>query len=119
MNRWTGLMVAVVASVLWFVLADRNPSSTYHFAPAIVAGAWVVVGSLPEAGLVPRVTIRLAVAGFVLAVAVTIGLEATDRLQGPVFWQEGDDAPVVVEHVVFALLGAVGGGWLAVRRSSR
>lgn len=119
MNRWTGLGVAAAASVLWFVLADRNPSNTYHFAPAIVAAAWVVVGSLPEAGLVPRVTIRLAAAGFVLAVLVTIGLEITDRLQGPVFWQDGDDAPVVVEHVLFAALGAVGGGWLAVRRASR
>ncbi len=54
-----------------------------------------------------------------LAAAATVLLAAHGDLLGPVFWQDGPDAPVVFEHVLFAGGGAVIGLMLSLRRASR
>ena len=119
MNHWRGAAAALAATALWWVLAAGNPTSTYHFAPMIVAGAWVALEGMSEAGLTPRMSVRLAAAGFAAAAIVTVLLELAGNLDGPVFWEHGDDAPVVAEHLLFAALGAVGGSAVAVRRAFR
>ncbi len=119
LKRSVGLFVALAAAVAWAVLASRTPTSTYHFAPMVVAAAWVLVDGFRGAGVTQRRAVNLALVGLVLSVAVTIVLEAKGDLAGPVFWEGGDDAPVVLEHVLFAILGAGGGLLLAVRQASR
>lgn len=119
MRHWRGAIAPVVAAAVWWVLAARTPTSTFHFAPLIVAAAWVVIEGGAEAGLTPRLSLRLGAAGFGLAVLVTAALDQAGHLEGPVFWANGDDAPVVAEHFLFALLGAVGGVGFAVRRAFR
>ncbi len=118
-RRLIGLFVALLAAVAWALLAARTPSNTYHFAPMVVAAAWVVFDGYREAGVTPRRAVNLSIAGFLIAVVATVVLEVKGDLDGPVFWEHGDDAPVVVEHVLFSALGAVGGLLLAVRQASR
>ncbi len=118
-RRSIGLLVALLAAVAWALLAARMPSSTYHFAPMVVAAAWVVFEGYREAGVTPRRAVNLSLAGFLIAVVATVILEVKGDLDGPVFWEHGDGAPVVVEHVLFSALGAVGGLVLAVRQAAR
>lgn len=118
MSHWRGAAAALGTAVLWWVLAARTPTSTFHFAPLIVAAAWVAVEGMSEAGLTPRASVRLGIAGFVLASVVTLLLDAAGNLEGPVFW-ESDNPPVVFEHLVGSALGALGGVGFAVRRAFR
>ena len=97
---------SIGATVAWMVLASRNPNLTYHFAPIIAAGAWPIAGSRP----------RFAIASGALAVAASIGLELSGSLEGPDL--VGGHA-AFGEAVLFALLGAVAGGFWAVSRSPR
>ncbi len=119
MRRYVGLLWAVVAAVAWGVLAHRTPTSTFHFAPLVVAGVWVIYDGYSEAGVTQRQAVNEAVAGFVVALVATVTLELLDDLSGPVFWQSGPDAPVVLEHLLFAAGGAIVGVALALRRASR
>lgn len=119
MKYWRCAAVSLAGVALWWFLADHTPTSTFHFAPVLVAAAWVAVEGTLGAGLAARYTIRLAGLGGAVAVAATLGLEAADLLRGPVFWERGPDAPVVAEHVLFAVLGSVLGALISVRYSAR
>ena len=119
LKRSLGLLVALGAAVAWAVLASRTPSNTYHFAPMVVAAAWVVFDGYSGAGVTHRRAVSLAIFGFVIAVAAGAILELKGDLEGPVFWEHGDDAPVLFEHILFSGLGAVVGLVLAVRQASR
>jgi len=119
LKRSLGLLVALGAALAWAVLAARTPSNTYHFAPMVVAAGWVVFDGYRGAGITHRRALSLALLGFAIAVVATIILELKGDLDGPVFWEHGDDAPVLVEHVLFSLIGAVGGLLLAVRQAAR
>jgi len=118
-RRTAGLGVALALAVLWAVLAARSPGVTYHFAPMLIAGAWAAVDGLSEAGSTPRRAVNYALAGLGLAVVTTMILSAKGDLQGPVFWDDSDDAPVVFESVLFALLGAVIGLAVAIRHAAK
>ena len=118
-DRWFGAVATLAAAVLWAWLAARTPTSTYHFAPLVVAGVWVAVNGMTDAGLTPRATVRVATAGFVVAAVVTLLLEAAGNLDGPVFWDKGDDAPVMIEHLVFAALGALAGAGIALHHAAK
>jgi len=118
MSHWRGAAATVVVAASWWILAARTPTSTFHFAPLILGAAWVAVEGMSEAGLTPRATVRLGIAGFVIAALETLLLDAAGYLQGPVFW-ESDDPPVVFEHLVGSALGALGGVAFAVRRAFR
>jgi hypothetical protein len=119
MTRWRGATVSLLAAGVWWVLAARTPTNTYHFAPLIVAAAWAAVEATSEAGLTPRMSVRLGIAGFLLASIVTVLIDAAGNLEGPVFWEESEDPPVVFEHLVGSALGALGGVAFAIRRAFR
>jgi hypothetical protein len=36
--------VSVAVAVVWFLLATAHPTTTFHFAPLLVAAAWSVIG---------------------------------------------------------------------------
>lgn len=112
-------MASLLAAVVWWFLAAREPTSTYHFAPSVVAAAMVAVEGTRVAGLTPRRIVQFAQLGFLFAGALTIGLSVAGHLEGPVFWSHADDAPVVVEHLLFSLAGAGVGAALAWRHAAR
>lgn len=119
MRNWRGALASLGAGVVWWIFAARNPTSTYHFAPSVVAAAWVAVEGTKAAGLTPRRIVQLAQLGLIVAVAITVGLSTAGNLEGPVFWSHKDNAPVVVEHLLFAVLGAAVGALIAWRHAAR
>jgi len=119
LHRFTGLAWAVAAAATWVVLAVRTPTSTFHFAPMVVAGLWVIYDGYSVAGLTQHRAVNEALVGFGVAAAATLLLEAMGNLTGPVFWHEGPDSPVVLEHLMFAAGGAVLGLGMAMRRANR
>jgi len=107
-------MLAVAAAVVWLLLALDRPTSTFHFAPLIVAAAWPVVTRIDtETRLSTRDAALRAGAGLVLGVAVGIVLAATDSLDGPSLW---DDDSAELETFIFTVAGAGFGALYAVRR---
>lgn len=89
------------------MLAWNNPSSTYHFAPFIVAGAWPwfarsSLGPVPVRGALPSV-----VGGAALSLIAGLVLLGADKLQGPTFWSEaGQPSQVVLEIAIATVLGS-------------
>ncbi len=118
-RRFAGLAWALAAAGAWIVLATRTPTSTFHFAPLVVAGAWVVYDGYSVAGITQHRAVNEAAIGFALAALATLLLEVMGNLSGPVFWHEGPDSPVVLEHLLFAAGGAVLGFGLAMRRANK
>lgn len=116
--RLPGLFVALGAAVLWAVLASGTPTNTYHFAPMVVAAAWVAVDGSIGAGLTQRRVVNTALAGFGVAVVAALILAAKGDLDGPTFWETRGTGAVLAEHVVFAALGAALGGVYAVRTAA-
>ena len=115
LKRLTGLFVALAAAVIWALLAARTPTNTYHFAPMVVAGAWVAIDGSIGAGLTQRRIVNTSLGGWCVAVATAVVLEVKGDLDGPTFWDSSDTAPVLLEHVVFAMLGAAIGAVIAIR----
>ncbi len=84
------------------MLAIRSPHLTYHFAPIVVAAAWPIVGQRVVA----------AIGGVAVALATTIVLGLTDRLQGPDL--VGGSA-AIGEAVLFAFAAGAGAAlWVVV-----
>lgn len=106
-----GLAAAVLAVAIWVALATANPSTTYHFAPALVAAAWPV-GRRLRAGqaLPPPVAMVTALGGAVLALAATALLAATGSLTGPALFGLPD---AMTESLVGVTIGTVAGAGLA------
>ncbi len=92
---------------------------TYHFAPLLIAGTGVAVDGLSEAGSTPRRSVNYALAGLGIAVLAIVILSAKGDLRGPVFWDHSGDAPVELENLLFALLGALLGLVIAVRHAAK
>ncbi len=118
-RRYLGLVWAVAAAVAWIVLAARTPTSTFHFAPMVVAAAWVIYDGYSEGGVTPHRAVNDALAGLFVAAAATTLLELRGDLLGPVFWPHGPDSPVVAEHLMFAAGGAILGLAASLRRANR
>ncbi len=118
-RRLGGLLAALGLAVVWAFLAARSPGVTYHFAPMLIAGAWVAVDGLSEAGSTPRRAVNQALTGFGLAIVTTVILSAKGDLDGPVFWDESENAPVIFENVLLALIGALIGLAVAVRHAAK
>lgn len=119
MRNWRGGVAALAAGGLWSVLAADNPTNTYHFAPSVVAAAWVVIEGSTGSGLTVRRTLHFGVLGALVAAGFTIGLSLAGHLDGPVFWSHADNAPVEIEHLIFAGLGAALGVLVALRQAGR
>lgn len=106
MSRFAAPGVSTAAALVWAVLAWRTPTSTFHFAPLIVAAAWPVVArsygerhDRPQAGMVAA-----SAAG--LAMVTGLVLLAAGRLEGPTFWSDGG---AIVEVALAAVLGGAYG----------
>lgn len=111
---WSGLPFAGSALVLWVAVAMYTPTTTYHFAPAIVAGAWPAFRRL-RAGraLAARAALATTAASAALAVGATAVLHALGAMAGPTFFSPDGAA---FEAFVMAAIGAVAGFAIAVTR---
>jgi hypothetical protein len=103
----------VVAGLLWLVLALRNPTNTFHFAPIIVAAAWPVIARGSQTRT--RIQALTAVsAGTAIALGIGLTLWANDRLRGPTLWHSG---AAITETLLFTLLGGAIGLIAQLRHS--
>jgi hypothetical protein len=104
-------------AVLWFALAVANPTTTYHFAPVIVAAAWPV-GRRLRTGRALRVipTVATALGGGLLALAMTTLLSHRDALAGPALFGLPSG---LVETVAGTALGVLIGIGLSIARRGR
>lgn len=112
-DRFAGVGASLVGAALWLVLALRTPTSTFHFAPLIVAGVWPVVRRSMGRRLETTDAAKVAGASGGLAILVGLLLFAFDSLRGPSLW--ADDG-ALLEVVLFAVLGA-GYGFRVASRS--
>lgn len=94
----TGLGLAVV----WAVAAAVRPTTTFHLAPVLVAGAVPFLAGRWR----PPLGILAAVVGAAIATATAIALGLFDLLQGPSLLPYGG---ALLEALVFALIGSVAG----------
>ncbi|MGZ0219992.1 MAG: hypothetical protein ACKVIY_13370 [Acidimicrobiales bacterium] len=118
-RRLGGPLTALGLTVVWAFLAARAPDVTYHFAPMLIGGAWVAIDGLSRAGSTPRRAVNQAFIGFGLAIITTSILSVKGDLEGSVLWDSSDNAPVVIESLVLAALGALMGLVVAVRHAAK
>ena len=105
------LILSGAVGVVWLVLAWRNPTLTYHFAPLI--GGAVGPLSLRSRGRADATLSRnVGLAVIAILGAVTLLLEVTGRQEGPNFLEVG---PAWPEAVLFTLIGVA----IGVRSASR
>ncbi|MCP3997384.1 MAG: hypothetical protein GY722_20355 [bacterium] len=99
-NRAFG--TALFLAAVWAIAAAIQPTSTYHLAPILVAGA------LPTLiGTQDKVVLASATAmGLALAVVVSLALAGLDWLRGPSLLPYGG---ALAEAITFSGIGAVGG----------
>ena len=100
----TALLASAAAALVWIVLAWRTPTSTYHFAPIVVALAgpfMVKQRSLRNtlSSVLPFVATTTGIAGVAV---VVLGL--ADKLRGPTFWS---DDGAIFEALTFIGLGGL------------
>ncbi len=109
---WVGLLVTLAAAVGWFVLATGTPTTTYHFAPAVVVAAWPVRRRLRAGRALRGPAAGTATAGGALVALVTTGLlAAVGALAGPTLF----GIPTASTETLAAILvGAAAGAGLAV-----
>lgn len=100
-------------TVLWVLLAAANESTTYHLAPLLIAVA-VPVGAALSDRIDLRGAAMAASVGLALALAGTVFLAPADRLAGPSLLPVGG---AVLEAVVFAATGTIGGLAFALAKS--
>jgi hypothetical protein len=117
-NKWyVGVLAPVAAALVWAVLAVRTPTSTFHFAPLVVAVVWPVFGRIGDGGPpAGRESLVVGASGGVIAVIAGLGLQAAGKLEGPTFWSESG---AIVEVLIFAAVGTLYGlrGWITQRFS--
>lgn len=110
----SGVGVAVGLALVWLIAAALRPTSTFHLAPILVAGAAPVLArgsaDVPKRALVIATLIGAAVA----AVAALL-LAAFDLLRGPTLLPYGG---AFAEAITFILLGAVAGLAVGLLRGS-
>lgn len=110
---WAGLPVTVAATAGWVLLAVTSPTTTYHFAPAVVAAAWPVARRMRVGQRLSAKAVSATVGGGIaVALIVTLALALTGALLGPTFF--GSDG-AVVEVLVMIAVGALIGVAFAVR----
>lgn len=99
------VVVSAGFAALWALLAVSSPTTTFHVAPAVVAG----VGTLRPPGRERR---RATAATVALAAVTIAALDAAGALAGPSLLPVGGP---VLEAVVVAIAGVVV-GWVAGSR---
>ncbi len=104
--RRTGLVWTALVGLAWLALAGWQPTTTWHLAPLLLAAAWawVVAQDLAPGDRSARGALtRAGIGGLLAATAVTLGLAAAGRLQGPTYAGSGS---VVTEALLLAGAGA-------------
>lgn len=108
-SEWAGAAWTVVAGLLWLALALWRPTTTWHLAPALMAGAWpLLVQARPTRGRGGRVRVlTVGVGGFAAAGLTTLALSEANLLRGPTL-------PGFTAAATEALVPAGGAALLAV-----
>ncbi|MGH3951381.1 MAG: hypothetical protein ACRDSE_20065 [Pseudonocardiaceae bacterium] len=117
---WTGLPFLLGIAAVWLTLAVTSPSTTYHFAPMIMAAAVPVARRSRTGGrLAWRELAVAAAAGVVASLSVTILLVSLDALSGPTFFgTPGAVRETLVMTGLGALIGLLIGSWRTSRSST-
>jgi glutaredoxin-like protein len=109
-----GALFTLAASAGWFALATGSPTTTYHFAPAVVAAAWPVGRRLRAGRALPlRAAAGAVLGGALLALIATVFVSASGALAGPALF--GLPGPLA-ETLVSVAVGVVGGTVFALAR---
>jgi glutaredoxin len=114
-----GISLTIVVALLWVALTLWRPSTTWHLAPVLVAGAWpwLLWQARPSSGSRGVVPIVAAAAlGFVAAGLTTAALAGADLLRGPTL---PGFTSVATEALVLAGGTAVLAALLALLRARR
>jgi hypothetical protein len=110
------LIWGVMLAVLWVAVAVLRPATTFHLAPFLIAAAPPVLLVLDEGASADRSSVlRIGAISAALSVGTALLLLAIGAMEGPAF--EVFPSPLV-EAVVFAAAGAIGGigvGWWRTR----
>lgn len=112
--RYAGLVAASAFALVWTALARREPTTTYHLAPLVVAASWGVARrwSARRRGT-RREGLVAAVGGAAVAAVTLVELDVAGALRGPTIWGGG---AAVGESVALLLLGALLGFRAVTRR---
>jgi hypothetical protein len=111
-------LAGVVVAVLWVLLAEWEPMTTWHLAPFLVGALppWLLSHrSGPSRGGLPLVRSVAAISG-AAAAGLALVLWELGALRGPVLTGSGS---VVVESVVLGVLGPLVVVVLAARRARK
>lgn len=93
-------------ALAWILLALWRPTSTYHLAPFLIAGAWPFLLRRGPLRVANVDALRAALAAMLVTIVVGIGLVLADLMRGPTLWDRGH---AMLEVVPIALIGAVTG----------
>lgn len=113
-RRHAGLLAASAVALVWVALALRQPDTTYHFAPIIVAASWGAARRWVDASPGSR-TAGLTAAGGGGAIALITAAELAwlGALDGPTLW---GTSGALAETLAFAAAGAALGYRFVTRR---
>ena len=118
-SPWTGAGWSAVVLVFWVLLAVWQPTTSWHLAPMLLAGAWPwLIGQDLRGGdraTLPRL-LAAGVAGFGIAAVTTVVLDRFDLLRGPTVLGFAHPASEGIVLAAVAVLLVVGFG---VRRAMR
>lgn len=113
-RRHAGLLAASTVALLWVARALRQPDTTYHFGPIIVAASWGAARRWVDASPGARaVGLAAAGGGGTIASITAAELAWLGALEGPTMW--GPDG-VLIETLAFAAAGAALGYRFVTRR---
>ncbi len=101
---WRAIGYSLFLSAVWVVAAAIRPTSTYHLAPLLVAGAAPVGYALTAQGSAKAHTTVLAAAGTGLAVVAGLILATAGKLEGPSLLPSGG---ALAETLSFAIVAGV------------
>ncbi|MDX2342619.1 MAG: hypothetical protein QNL12_02275 [Acidimicrobiia bacterium] len=105
----SGVLTAGLLAAVWAIAAFAQPSSTYHLAPILIAGAVPILSRRHGARF--RRFMLAALAGSLMASTAAVALSAFDLLRGPSLLPYGG---ALAEALTFASVGAAIGALLAV-----
>lgn len=113
-----GMAWTLGTALLWLGLALWRPTTTWHLAPVLVAGAlpWFVLSNLSSVGRKTQAVLLAAAAGGTAAALATTVLSGLDLLRGPTL-RHSDGAALEALQLSggTALATVLAGGFLAIR----
>lgn len=113
-RRHAGPLAASAVALAWTALARRQPDTTYHFAPILVAASWGATCRWVAAGPATRPAgLATAGGGGAIALIATAELARVGAFKGPTLW---GTSSALVETVAFAVVGAALGFRFVTRR---